>query len=353
VTNFPALLPLAMAIGYGVQAANRRVARSKARKATPPQPVALDVTLGDPELRRLREAAGRGDWPAMAAILEPVRARGDFDRLTWLINGIETVAEGWLFPLADKYPDDALVRTVVGARTVAWAWEARSGARADQVTQEQFKLFHERLTRAEDHLFAAVELDPTSAAPWYPLLLASRGLEHGADVSRRRFEAGTARAPFDVGMHSQLLQQLCAKWGGSHEETHAFARESMLTAPQGSAMGLLVATAHLEHWLDLPRGEDTAYMRDPAVLASLREAAGRSVDHPAFGPTSTPYTALNAFAMAFWLAGDRPTAHRLFERIGDNVTQSPWQYMGKPGAVYAVARTECENAHKNERKKRK
>jgi hypothetical protein len=342
VSNFPALLPAVVAITYGIQAASRRARRGKARKSAPPAPVSVDVTLGDPELRRLREAAGRGDWPAMAAILGPVRARGDEERLTWLVDGVETVGEGWLLPLADRYPEDALAQLVAGSRQVAWAWEARSSARASRVTQEQFKLFHERLTRAEDLLYAAVELDPALAAPWCQLLMTARGLEHGPDVARRRFEAGTARDPFHVGIHSQMLQQLCAKWGGSHEEMHAFARDSMLKAPAGSAMGLLVAIAHLENWLDLPREEDAAYLRRPEVLESLRGAAARSVDHPAFAPTSTPYPALNAFAMAFLLAGDRAAARRMFERIGDQVTKTPWQYMGDPGAVFAVARDECK-----------
>ena len=342
MTSFPALLPAVVAIAYGVQAVNRRSARAKARKTAKPTPVAVDETLGDEELRWLRGAAGRGDWPAAAAVLGPVRACGDFERLTWLVNGLETVPEGWILPLTDQHPDDALARTVTGARRVAWAWEARTGARASQVSQDQFKVFHERLRHAEDELFAAVELDPASATPWYHLLIASRGLEHGVDVARRRFEAGTARDPFHVGMHSQMLQQVCAKWGGSNEEMHAFARESVLKAPEGSAMGQLVAVAHLENWLDLARAEDDAYMRRPEVLESLREAAARSVDHPAFAPTSSPYPALNAFAMAFWLARDVAAAHRMFQRIGDHVTKSPWQYLGDPGEAFAVARDECK-----------
>ena len=83
------------------------------------------------------------------------------------------------------------------------------------------------------------------------------------------------------------------------------------------------------------------YIRGGAVLQELRAAADASVFHPAFAPTSTPYNALNAFAMAFWLAGDKDTAARLFERIGDHATRAPWQYRGDPEKVFAVARQDC------------
>jgi hypothetical protein len=214
------------------------------------------------------------------------------------------------------------------------------------VTQDQFRTFHERLRTAEEHLYAAAEADPQSAAPWVFLTTASRGLEHGHDVTRRRFEAGVRRAPLHTGLHAAQLQQICRKWGGSHEEMHAFARTARKNAPSGSGLGVLTAYAHLEHWLDLPSGQDAAYIRTPEVRAELREAAQGSVLHPAYTPTVPPYPALNAFAMAFWLAGDFASGHDLFQRIGDHPTRFPWAYAGDPGRVFARARQDCKKGKK-------
>ncbi|NUR26448.1 MAG: hypothetical protein HOV83_11470 [Catenulispora sp.] len=314
----------------------------------------INPTYGDPELARLGPAAHGGDWEAMEAILRPVRERGDFERLTFLIAGIEDIGGDllddnggdYLLNLAEYRPQDPLALTVAGARYNAHAWELRTIYRASQVSEEQFREFHDHLRMAEEHLYTAAELDPESAAPWYTLCITSRGLEHGADVTRRRFEAGIRRAPGHVGLHRQMLQQLCAKWGGSREEMHAFAREALAGAPPGSGLGELVAQAHLEHWLDLEQGPDDAYIRNPSVVQELHQAAQASVFHPAFAPTSTPYNALNTFAMAFWLAGEKETAARLFERIGDHVTRGPWQYRGDPGKVFAVARQDCVKKRK-------
>ncbi|WP_157597409.1 hypothetical protein [Streptacidiphilus rugosus] len=340
MSSFPLVVPAVIAAGAAVRAlANRKPTPAAARG---PKPVPIDLTFGDPELAALRQAVSSGNWPAAEAILQPCRDRGDHARLTWLIGGIEESGGNFLLELPRQHPDNPLVRTVSGARHVAWAWEARGRASGAHVSQDQFRIFHERLRTAEEHLYAAIELDPKSAAPWCSLTTSSRGLQHGHDVTRRRFEAGVRRAPHHVALHAQMLQQVCEKWGGSHEEMFAFARNALAEAPPGSAMGLLVAYAHLERWLDLPKGEDAAYIRGAEVRAELKAAAQASVLHPAFAPTESPYVALNAFAVAFWLAGERASATEMFRRIGDHPTRFPWAYVGDPARLFAKARQESK-----------
>ncbi len=342
MSNVSLLGPAVIGVAIAARAIAKRGPSTAKAGARGPRPVPVNPSYGDPELAALRNAVSSADWPAAEAILRPCRDRGDHQRLTWLITGVEDLGGDFLLRLPEQRPDDALALTVSGARHVAWAWEARTGARASKVSQDMFRTFHERLRSAETHLYAAIEADPESATPWCLLTTTSRGLEHGHDVTRRRFEAGVRRAPHHLGLHSSMLQQICAKWSGSHEQMHAFARRSLEQAPPGSALGALTATAHLEHWLDLPKGEDAAYMRSGGVLAGLKEAAAASVLHPAYAPTDSPYSALNSFAMAFWLAGDRGTARDLFRRIGDHPTNLPWAYAGNAGRVFATARQECK-----------
>lgn len=346
----PAVLAVAVAsrVLAKSSAASRPRAASAVRPAGPPA-VQLGHTFADPDVGLLRAAVTREDWDGLAAVLQPCRDRGDHSRLTWLISCLDELPGDFLLKIGDQRPEDPLARTLAGARQVTWAWDARTGARASQVSREQFDLFHERLRGAEAQLYAAVELDPETAAPWTFLVTSSRGLQHGVDVTRRRFEAGVRRAPDHLGLHAAMLQQICAKWSGSHEEMHAFARESLAKAPAGSNLGALTAHAHMEHWLDLPREERTAYIRDPAVAQELRDAAAVSVLHPAYAPTESPFPALNAFAVAFWLAGDHDSARQMFERIGDHPTRYPWGYCGNAGQVFATARQECTQAQTGKR----
>ncbi|MER5639076.1 hypothetical protein ABT095_19175 [Kitasatospora sp. NPDC002227] len=346
MSNLSLLLPALIAGLAASRAFARRGASTTGSAPVVPRSklVSLGHNHGDPELTVLRGAVTGKNWGGVAAVLGPVRERGDHNRLVWLIGCIDELGGDFLLEIGRTRAEDPLARTVCGARHVTWAWEARSSARAAQVSREQFDLFHQRLHLAEEHLYAAVELDPDSAAPWSYLVTTSRGLEHGHDVTRRRFEAGHRRAPGEPQIHEAMLQQVCAKWSGSHEQMHGFAREALAQAPAGSNLGALTATAHIERWLDLPRGEDTAYMARPEVAEELRQAAARSVLHPDYAPTESPYPALNAFAMAFWLAGDQVSARKMFERIGDHATASPWDYYGDPAGMFVNARQQCKKA---------
>ncbi|RAJ41822.1 hypothetical protein K353_02933 [Kitasatospora sp. SolWspMP-SS2h] len=301
---------------------------------------AIDPAFGDAGLTGLRAAVGAGSWEGARSILDTAAGQDD---LTLMVEAVADVT-GAEVPLAaalDAAPDDPLLRLAQGARHVSWAWEARTGARAQHVGEEQWKLFHERLEIAEEHLFRAAELDPDLLGPWYFLQISGRGASLERNAASHRFEAALRRSPGHVASHRQRLQQLCEKWQGSHERMHAFARDTMLAAPEGSPLGQLVARAHIEHWLSLPVEEDAAYIGQEHVRAQLHEAADRSVRHPAYVRGRDWPVAHNEFAMAFALSGQPAAAHLLLGELGDRVTELPWAYWGDPVEVYQRTRRQC------------
>ncbi|MFB6888547.1 hypothetical protein ACFCX4_04435 [Kitasatospora sp. NPDC056327] len=311
------------------------------RKAPRALPPVLDLAHGDEELRRLRDLAEAGDWDALGPALAAV---GDQAGLTWLLHRISSVegTEVWLARTVAERPGDTLLLLLAGARQIAWAWEARTGQRSQHVTEEQWRTFGERLETAEEQLLDVAEREPGWLAPWFFLQIAARGASLGRTVATTRFDAAVRRDPGHLASHQQRLQQLCAKWGGSHEEMHAFARTAMLAAPEGSPFGELVALAHLEHWLDLPDGEDHAYLTGPAVRSSLREAVLRSVLHPAYRRRRDWRATHNAFAMVLALADERELAHAVFATLDDVVTDWPWYYLGGDEAEnFRVQRDRC------------
>ncbi|MFI9123548.1 hypothetical protein ACIGW0_29855 [Streptomyces bikiniensis] len=307
------------------------------------RPVArLEKDSDDPEVLRLKEAAATADWATVREVLE-ARAEGEGrTELLWTVcdtAGVET----WITDVAEAEPGAALPRLLAGLRHVSRGWEARTSARAEDVSREQFEVFHERLRTAERWLYEAAELEPGWASPWYCLQVSGRGLEVGPEVARRRFEATVRRAPYHLGAHQQQLQQVCRKWGGSHEEMHAFARASALGAPGGTLLGQLVAVAHVEEWLSLDSGPDAAYIRRPEVAASLHEAADHSYRHPDFARRDGWLQVLNSFAMAFSLAGEREAARECFRASEGRVTEFPWSYLNgsDPVAAYREWRSKA------------
>jgi hypothetical protein len=293
-----------------------------------PHPTVLrpDPAFGDPDGARLRQAMQAADWPTVRAILSAATDPDDHAFFVDLASRVQG-CEAWLPDVVRDELDSTLPLLLYGARMINWGWDARTGARARYVSREQFVLFYERLRVAEDSLRSVVRREPTNTTAWYQFITSARGLELGLEESRLRLEQVLARHPGHLRAHQMFLQNVCRKWAGSHEEMHAFARRSLLNAPAGSALGHLVAAAHIEHWLDIGGASAKRYMCSAEVRASLRDAADRSVRHGAYrDQRGWPYVR-NVFALAFCLAGDQDAAAEQFHYIGRLVTELPWGYI--------------------------
>jgi hypothetical protein len=282
---------------------------------------------GDQVLVGLLEAAKAQDWLGIRSTLSGFNGP-DLSSLVGNMCQQSPEMDEWFPKAVGDGAGDPLATLVLGARTIERGWAVRTAKRATHVSQEQFKAFHEILREAEEILYEAADLDRESAAPWYFLMISGRGLEVGLPAVERRFEAGVSRHPGFLGIHRQMLQSLCKKWSGSHEQMHAFAMEAM-RGPHGDQLAELAPLAHIEHWLDTGRKEPgLAYMRTENVQAELAEAYERSIGRPGFTTTArAPYLVYNTFAMALGLAALRPQAFAAFEATDGVVTQSPWSYL--------------------------
>ena len=300
---------------------------------------------GDPVAAELVVAGLRHNLPAVRAIL----TRYDGDSLSILVSQFSKHCVGaydWLRGDPEFSEKSGLDQLLLGSATVALAWRTRTGARAQHVSRERFAKFHTLLREAEEHLYAAAELEPSSAAPWAQLITSGRGLQIGIDINRRRFEAAVRHCPEHRIAHQQMLQSLCQKWSGSHEQMHEFAADA-ITGPHWSALAHLVAIAHIERWLSfgLP-SERAAYMRRPKVRAELEEAADLSIFSDDAANPRSPHFDANLFAMAFGLAGMYGEAERAFELAHGIVTRFPWEYLnaGDPVLVFAQYRSRARQS---------
>ena len=285
---------------------------------------------GDAELAALRAVAESQDWPALRAGL----SKHSGHDLSSLISGVcaQPHVSEWLPQAVGKEPEDALALAVLGAETIERAWRVRTTKLAQHVSRDQFREFHTLLREAEEHLYRSAELDSRSAAPWNSLLTSGRGLQVGLEIQRRRFEAVVKRSPGHLGAHGQMLQQLCRKWSGSHEQMHAFATEA-LRGPHGDVLGVLIPRAYYEHFADLDKGSpERGFIRSAESRAELREAAERTILRPGFRPAREPYAAANAFAWALCAAGMWPQARAAFQAT--NAVVVDWAGFPDPVTVY-------------------
>lgn len=307
------------------------------RKRPGPGRLVIDPAAGDPRARALMEALAVRDWRTARDIFA---AATDPDTHAYLMEAAADVTgvQEWIGEWIAAEPGSTLPVLLRGCHGVSWAWEARGAAGAEHTRAEQFREFHRRLRTAENSLDEVVARDPDDVTAWTWLVTSSRGRQVDQAEAAARFAEVVKRHPAHVVAHEQRLQYLCAKWFGSHERMFAFAREATAAAPPGSLVPEVLAVAHLEMWLSLPRGEDDQYMRSAPVRADLLSAVERSLFHPAFVPDVGWVTRANSFAMGLEKAGEFAAAARVFDLIGDRVTDWPWSYCGNAVKAFTAGR---------------
>ncbi|WP_093767752.1 hypothetical protein [Streptomyces sp. F-7] len=286
--------------------------------------------LGDRRVLALVEAADTGDWEGVKEALAPFDLGRDHQVLGQLtdIDGLQD----WIGRAVEEDKEHrALALLISGARHIAWGWEARTAARAVHVTQEQWRVFRERLQIAEQQLLEAAELRPDWITPWRQLLTSARGMSLGSAIAETRRDAGLRRDPLDAEIHVEWLSQLQPRWGGEPGEALEFARAAFAAAPDGHRLGCVVAMAYIEEWVE---SDDGACLQQPRIRTELRQAAERSILHHAYERRLGWQGDYNIFAMALSLAGSS-TASNVFRELEGAYTEWPWTYMSEPQKAYA------------------
>ncbi|MBB2946441.1 hypothetical protein FB565_006209 [Actinoplanes lutulentus] len=288
-----------------------------------------------PEVAAVRAALRAGDWQACRAVLDQA-SPGDRTTIIRCVDSTRRAGALLTGVVADD-PDDSTAAATLGYLMIAGAWRIRTGARARHVGRRRFARFHARLFEAEKLLRAALDRHPADPALWSASLLTARGLEMGLPEARSRYARIAEIEPHHYVAQSQMVQQLSPKWGGSWAAVHAFAREAMLAAPEGTHTATLVVEAHLEGWLE----NSDHYFRRPEVRAAITAAAERSVLHPEFRRDIGWVRAVNTFALAFDLMRDRESAAAMFRAAGPYCSEYPWIYRDSAVAAFRQARAQA------------
>lgn len=287
--------------------------------------------LGDARVQALVDAAGAGDWEAVKAAAAPFDLGRDHQVLAELAE-VDGVQE-WIGRAVEEDKEHrATALLISGARHIIWGWQARTAARAADVTREQWRLFHERLDIAEEQLLEAAELRPEWITPWRRLLTSGRGMSLGSAVNETRLDAALRRDPLDLETHIEWLSQLQPRWGGEPGQGLAFARKAFAGAPDGHRLGCVIAMAHIEEWVE---SETDGFLDRAEVQEELREAARRSILHPAYERRLGWQEDFNVFAMALSLSNEGIVTPSVYHELGGAYTPWPWKYLAEPEKMYA------------------
>ncbi len=294
----------------------------------------LESPDDDPEAKRLRNAQQKNDWKNVqgffSKLTDPTEREFYVENLSdWKQR--PTFFDAWV----EGNPGCAEAWLLRGAHGTQWAWEARTGAQAEQVPQEAWAVFFERLKSAWEDLNRAIEINPADPTPFGFLIPCAMGLQMEKELVFRCLENTIARSVVSWKAHSATLFYLCKKWYGSHEEMFEFVRSVSASAPDGSGLHALIPIAHHERYLyafafDRDKEFAEAYYDQPEIRREIVDAYHRSLGSRAFKPDKMTYMQSGFFALALVQCQAYMQARTELERLNNIVPKFPWGHYGDP-----------------------
>jgi len=291
--------------------------------------------LNNPKAIQLRKEFKKKNFDTIENSLNGAQAR-NVDLYTLLISALGQFPGNPKFigEYVRKYPDSEHAYIIAGSNKIHWAWEARTGNPADEVSDKQWDLFFERLSQANSLLNQSLDISSSNAEAYSHLIQVAMGLGVDQKELFSIFSSLKIRKPNHVIGHSNMLYALTEKWGGSDESMFSFARNTFSQSKAGSPLGVLIAQAHIEKWSDIDIfDEDTegayTYISSQKVRDELLYAYNQSIVHKDYRySVLTPHIA-GIFAMAFYLCGDYKMARINCAKLSKGFGKYPWYYLNE------------------------
>lgn len=215
---------------------------------------------------------------------------------------------------AAQFPKSVLPALALNRIHSERAWAARGRGYSSEVTQKDWRVFNEHMSKAREALESRAEVGRGDPNWWYQLLVLAR--EQGWPMREYSAIADLALAAFPehVDIYRAISLKLVPQWGGSWEALAKFADQAAArtvrlegkTAP--ARMYWHVANYFGPGQLTRPEGNW------PTLRASFEDLVARYPDS----------WNLNGYARFACDAGDKEAAKRMLGRIGNSVVPSVW-----------------------------
>jgi hypothetical protein len=220
----------------------------------------------------------------------------------------------------EKKPDSVLPKAVKVSTLANYAWKARGGGWANSVTEEGWRLFGERLARAEQVLTDADRLPQTCPT----LFKAGMTVALGNSWKRERMEALFRKCvklfPDYMSVYESKYIFLMPRWGGAEGDAEAFLEESADKHGKGAEGDKFYARLlwNMGTYLDRKTFTDTAisWPRAKAGFEALLKEYPDSL------------TVLTEYAKVAEYADDKTISRALLKKIGNRCDASVWNYEG-------------------------
>lgn len=299
--------------------------------------VKVDEALGDEPLQQALAGIKNGSLDAAVKLLEQTR-EGKWDERCEYITVLaknSLVMTYQIESARQRDPKNSIYPLLRGAGLVFAAWQARGAGTSDTVSGLAQKLFEDNLRQAEQFYLQAAALDPADPTPYALLIYLELGLSLGADTVDSYLEQALQRHPNHFQAHLNYLSTLTQKWGGSHEDMFAFARDAIQEPQADGLLAGLIFYAHIERWLyhSFEEPDPEKYMKLMELYLARLDAQQETIRayerlKQSLGTHNRLATirAMNLAGFWFYLRKDTQRLKEIMEYLGYSLLERPWQY---------------------------
>jgi len=219
--------------------------------------------------------------------------------------------------LKKEFPHSAFVVTAEAEYWMEYAWNARGGGYASSVTQEGWKLFHDRMENAEKVL-----LDTKSYSAQFPtwyqqMIEVQAALGRPAEEQDKTFFEGVQKFKTFYPIYFTRLNFLTPQWGGSFEEIDKMVNWSVQNTQEIDGKSMYARM----YWALYP-----TLLKDVELFKDTRASWPKMKDGFEDLMTRHPRSKwnLNNFAKFACMANDKKTFLELRRKIGKDVIDAAW-----------------------------
>lgn len=262
------------------------------------------------KVRSGKERVRYGDWK-IYHFYQAMDCREDEQESMWKLH--EQIHREWL----EKFPQSITARVAQAEFLTTYAWHARSDATAKYVSEEGWRLFHERLAAARTVLDQSKSLSPACPMWWYTCQTVALGQEWSRGEYDALFASAKAFEPEFFPYDCSRAKYLLPRWHGKPGEWEEVAEKQIkLQGATGSEIYARVVQEQEGYY-------DNIFQRSAASWRKTRKGFDDLRTHY---PDSLEL--LNTYCRMACIAGDREQARKLFGEIGENKVQSCWRVKG-------------------------
>ncbi len=158
-----------------------------------------------------------------------------------------------------------------------YAWAARGTGWASGVSENNFRLFEERLGRAKTALFRSWELDPKDPQTPTDMINVLLGLDEERGEMELWFKRAMKLNTNNYTACRHKLWYLDPRWHGSDEDLLAFGKECVASKAWGGQVPLILADAHkaIQAYNYTQEPERSTYWQRPEVWPDIQASFDR------------------------------------------------------------------------------